>query len=183
LEESNYAYCLSYVLAVLFTAAQLFLISAKGCRMNAYELCQRHVVTIRRHEELSTAAWMMRERNVGCLVVVDPVDGTGGWVPVGLISDREIVTNVIARDCDPRNVVIEDVMAPHPLTVLDKTSLEDTLQQLRGAKARRILVVDESGRLAGILAREEILDHLTQRAAHVMSAGRRDLRLVESARL
>ena len=40
--------------------------------MNAYELCQRNVVTVRRHEELATAARMMRERNVGCVVVVEP---------------------------------------------------------------------------------------------------------------
>ena len=150
--------------------------------MNAYEVCQRHVVTVRRHEELSTAAWMMRERNVGCLVVVDPVDGMGGWTPVGLVSDRDIVANVIARDCDPRNVVIEDVMEPHPITVRDKTALEEVLQRMRSSGARRILVVDENGRLAGILARDDIFDHLTQRALHVVPSGRRDLRLVEASR-
>jgi predicted transcriptional regulator len=160
----------------------LFSLMQKGCRMNAYEVCQRHVVTVRRHEELSTAAWMMRERNVGCLVVVDPVDGMGGWAPVGLISDRDIVTNVIARDCDPRNVVVEDVMEPHPITVHDKTTLEEALQRMRASGARRILVVDDSGRLAGILARDDIFDHLTQRAPHLVPSTRRDLRRVEASR-
>lgn len=150
--------------------------------MNAYELSNKNVVMIRRHEELSTAAWMMRERNVGCLVVVEPMQGMGGWMPVGLISDREIVTNVIARDCDPRNVVVEDVMEPHPISVRDRDSVEDTLQQMRSAKARRVLVVDEDGRLAGILAREDIFDHLTQRVPPAPTA-RRELRLVDSVRL
>jgi len=151
--------------------------------MNAYELCQRHVVTIRRHEELSTAAWMMRERNVGCLVVVDPVESSGGWLPVGLISDREIVTNVIARDCDPRTVLIDDVMEPHPVTVRDRATLEDALQKMRAAKVRRVLVVDDAGRLAGLLSREDIFEHLTQRATFSSPTPRRELRLVESARL
>ncbi len=149
--------------------------------MNAYELCQRHVVTIRRHEDLSTAAWMMRERNVGCLVVVDSAEDSGGWIPVGLLSDREIVVNVIAQDCDPRNVMVEDVMDQHPLTVGGNTSLEDTMRQMRAAKARRVLVVDDNARLCGILKRDDILEQLA-RGPQPVPVARPDLRLVESAR-
>ncbi len=72
--------------------------------MNAHELCQRNVVTVRRHEELVTAAWMMRERNVGCLVVVEPAGIHGGERPVGMLTDRDIVTAVIASDSDPHGV-------------------------------------------------------------------------------
>ena len=59
--------------------------------MKAYELCQRNVVTVRGQEDLATAAWIMRERNVGCLVVVEPFGMQGGWRPIGLLSDRVIV--------------------------------------------------------------------------------------------
>ena len=124
---------------------------------------------------------MMRERDVGCLVVVDPVEGMGGWVPVGFISDREIVTSVIARDCDPRNVNIEDVMEQHPITVRDTTSLEDALQALRASRVRRIVVVDEHGRLAGILTRDDIFDHLTQRTPKAVPPGRRESRRLAAA--
>ena len=85
--------------------------------MNVYELCQRHVVTVRRHEDLTTAAWMMRERNVGCLVVVEPAGAIGGARPIGMLTDRDIVTNVIARGSDPRNLIVDDVMTRHPITV------------------------------------------------------------------
>lgn len=131
--------------------------------MNAYDLCQRNVVTVRRHEELSTAAWLMRERNVGCLVVVDSAGAIGGWRPVGLLTDRDIVTNVIARDCDPRSVVVDDVMSRNPLTVWSTSGIEDALERMRAAGTRRVPVVDERGRLIGILALDDIFDHLTRR--------------------
>lgn len=131
--------------------------------MNALELCQRNVVTVRRHEELGTAAWMMRERNVGCLVVVEPAGAMGGERPIGMLTDRDIVTNVIVRDTDPRSVSVEDVMTRHPVTVWTTSSLEDALQRMREGRVRRVPVVDERGRLAGILALDDIFEYLSTR--------------------
>lgn len=129
--------------------------------MNAYEACQKSVVTVRGQEELATAAWMMRERNVGCLVVVEPA-GTGGWSAVGLITDRDIVTNVIARDCDPRTVVTEDVMS-RAVTVWSNSLIEDVLIRMRESGVRRMVVIDQSQRMVGILSRDDIFEHLSQR--------------------
>jgi CBS domain-containing protein len=145
--------------------------------MNAYELCQKRVVTVRRHEELATAAWMMRERHVSCLVVVDPIGAFGGWRPVGLLSDRDIVTNVFARECDPRSVVVEEVMERHPLIVFGGSSLEEVLQRMRTAAVRCVPVVDERGGLTGVLSREDIYEYLAQRVPAVVTPIRPDLRV------
>lgn len=150
--------------------------------MNAYDVCQRHVVTVRRHEELSTAAWMMRERNVGCLVVVDPIGTHGGWRPVGLLSDRDIVTNVFARDCDPRSMVVEEVMARHPVVVLGGSGLDEVLQRMRTAGVRHAPVVDERGGLTGLLARDDVFEHLAQRVQPTVPSIRPDLRLDKAIR-
>ena len=131
--------------------------------MNAYDLCQRHVVTARRHEDLTTAAWMMRERNVGCLVVVDPAGAFGDWRAVGLLTDRDIVTKAIARDCDLSSLVVEEVMTCQPVTVWANTSVEEALQHMLAAGVRRVPVVDERGCLAGILALDDIFEHMGQR--------------------
>jgi len=151
--------------------------------MNAYDLCQRLVVTVRRHEELATAAWIMRERNVGCLVVVDTAGTFGGWRPIGLLTDRDIVTNVFARDCDPRSVIVEEVMTRHPLTVSERTSVEEALQRMRAAGVRRVPVVDDRGCLSGILALDDIFDHLAQRAPFAATPIRPDLRLEATRRV
>jgi len=131
--------------------------------MNAHELCQRNVVTVRRHEELGAAAWMMRERNVGCLVVVEPAGAMGGERPVGTLTDRDIVTRVIASGADPRDLTVEDAMTRHPATVWTTSSIDDALQRMLEAHIRRVPVVDERGRLAGILALDDIFEHLAKR--------------------
>jgi CBS domain-containing protein len=131
--------------------------------MNAHELCQRKVVTIRRHEEVATAAWMMRERNVGCLVVVEPAGAMGGERPVGMLTDRDIVTHVVVREADPREVSVEDVMTRQPVTVPTTASIEYAFQRLREGGVRRAPVVDERGRLAGILALDDICEYLATR--------------------
>jgi CBS domain-containing protein len=130
--------------------------------MNAYALCQKSVVTVRGQEELGTVAWIMSERNVGCLVVVEPAPGNGGWSPVGLITHRDIVDNVIARDCDPSSVVVEDVMS-RSVTVWAESTVEDVLLRMREFEVRRVVVVDSSNRMVGILSRDDILEHLSQR--------------------
>lgn len=141
--------------------------------MNALELCQRKVVTVRRHEELGTAAWMMRERHVGCLVVVEPAGVTGGERPIGMLTDRDIVTNVILHDSDPRAVSVEQAMTRQPLTVSTTTSIEDALQRMRAGHVRRVPVVDERGRLAGILALDDIFEYLATRQYPVVTPIRR----------
>jgi CBS domain-containing protein len=128
--------------------------------MNVYELCQRHVVTVRRHENLTTAAWMMRERNVGCLVVVEPAGTTGGARPIGMLTDRDIVTIVIARDCNPRDLTVGEVMNRHPITVWAHSSVDDALLRMRNGGVRRVPVIDDRGRLSGILALDDVFEHL-----------------------
>jgi CBS domain-containing protein len=145
--------------------------------MNAYELCQRNVVTVRRHEELVTAARMMRERNVGSLVVVEPAGAIGGEKPVGMLTDRDIVTNVIVRGTDPRSLVVDDVMTRHPVTVWASASLEDALQRMRSGGVRRVPVIDDRGRLAGILALDDIFEHMAQRVPFAATPIRREARL------
>jgi CBS domain-containing protein len=131
--------------------------------MNVFELCQRHVVTVRRHEDLTTAAWMMRERNVGCLVVVEPAGTIGGARPIGMLTDRDIVTNVVACGSDPRTLSVEDVMTRHPITVWAHSSIDDALLRMRNGGVRRVPVIDDRGRLAGILALDDVFEHLNHR--------------------
>lgn len=149
--------------------------------MNAYELCQRKVVTVRRHEELVTAAWMMRERNVGCLVVVEPAGIHGGERVVGTLTDRDIVTTVISADADPHGIAVEDVMTRPPVTVPANAGIEEALQRMRGAGVRRVPLVDGHGRLAGILALDDIYEHFAQRGMALVTPIRREPRVEQHA--
>jgi CBS domain-containing protein len=129
--------------------------------MNVLELCQRQVVSVRRHEDLATAARMMRDRNVGCLVVVEPAGAVGGVRPVGMLTDRDIVTKALACSGDLRNLVVDSVMTRQPLTISSQSSIEIALQRMRDGGVRRVPVLDDRGRLAGILALDDIFEHLS----------------------
>jgi CBS domain-containing protein len=61
------------------------------------ELCNREVVFTTRTNNVVEAAQLMRRYHVGDLVVADKIDGR--LVPVGIITDRDIVTEVVAKDC------------------------------------------------------------------------------------
>ncbi len=151
--------------------------------MTVYEICQRHVVTIRKHEEVATAARMMRERNVGCLVVVEAAGVMGGERPIGMLTDRDIVTAVIACDGDPRTANVGDVMTRHPVSVWSSASIEDAMQRMLGACVRRVPIVDDRGRLAGILALDDIFEHMAQRVPPAPTPIRRENRAEQAATL
>jgi CBS domain-containing protein len=125
---------------------------------------------------------MMRERNVGCLVVVDPAGIFGGWRPVGLLTDRDIVTKALARDCDLGSLVVGEVMTCNPATVLTTTSIEECLQRMCGTGVRRVPVVEDRGCLAGILALDDIFEHLAKRTPFAATPIRPDLRYEQYSR-
>jgi CBS domain-containing protein len=80
-------------------------------------------------------------------------------------------------------VIVEEVMKRHPLTVSERTSVEEALQRMRAAGLRRVPVVDDRGCLSGILALDDIFDHLAQRVPFAATPIRPDLRLESPRRL
>jgi len=106
------------------------------------------------------AARRMLSEDVGSLPVVD--DG----MLVGMVTDRDLVLNVIAKDLDPHKVPVSDVCSGTPVTTEPEESLDDALQRMASEQLRRLPVVAE-GRLVGILAQADIA-----RAARPESTGR-----------
>ena len=82
--------------------------------MNVGQMCQRNAVTVQVGDEIATAARLMREKHVGFLVVVEPAAQTGAVVPVGVITDRDIVVSTIALGVDPKTLSVGDVMTCRP---------------------------------------------------------------------
>jgi CBS domain-containing protein len=76
--------------------------------LNAGEVCNRIVVVAERETTVPAAAPRMREQHVGWLVVVEET-GSGRRV-IGMLTDRDIVTGVIAKAVDPAKLRVEDVM-------------------------------------------------------------------------
>ena len=127
--------------------------------MKVGEYCKRAVVAIASSADAAAAAKLMREEHVGFLIVYR--EGDALQKPVGVLTDRDLVLGVMARDVDPHAVTVEDVMTRQPLIANDSDELSDLLQGMRLAGIRRVPVVDVRGALAGIMAIDDAIDVVT----------------------
>jgi CBS domain-containing protein len=128
--------------------------------MSAGEICIRDVVFVAKTDLLRTAIQMMRTHHVGDVLVVEKLAGTN--TPVGILTDRDIVIEVLAQDVDIDSLTVGDVMSDLLVTVTENTSLSDTLDVMRTHGIRRLPVIDRSGNLQGIISIDDILGVLAE---------------------
>lgn len=105
--------------------------------------------TVEAHETAVEAARLMASENVGSLPVVEGED------LVGMVTDRDLVLNVLAKDVDPHKVTVASICSENPVVVGPDDSLDVALQHMAREQVRRLPVVEER-RLIGILAQADV---------------------------
>src|SRR6476659_1099049 len=95
------------------------------------------------------AARLMREEHIGSLPITD------GEKLVGMITDRDITTRVVAESADPKVTSVEDVYSRDLISVEPDNDLEEALQLMARHQVRRLPVV-ENDRLVGIVAQADV---------------------------
>ena len=128
--------------------------------MTIGELCNREVVVVNKGENALEAARLMRQYHVGDVVVVEDKDDRK--VPAGILTDRDIVIELVAEQVAPESVTVEDVMSDQLLTINESDELLDTLEKMRASGVRRVPVVGKEGELVGILTLDDVLDILAE---------------------
>lgn len=123
------------------------------------EFCNREVIVVGREAAAVEATRLMRTHHVGSLVVVDDPDG-GRPVPVGIVTDRDLVVEIMATALDPKAITVGDIMRPSLATVRDSTELVPAIEVMRANGVRRLPVLDAGGALAGIIAIDDLLEVL-----------------------
>ena len=137
--------------------------------MNVGTVCQRLVISVAPSDEVVRAAQLMRSEHVGYLVVVEPTKAEARR-PVGVLTDRDIVIAVVAREVDPRTLRVGDIMSSDPATVGEDDSVEEALRQMRRFGVRRLPVVNHRGELAGVVALDDVLKVLAGDALEIIGA-------------
>jgi CBS domain-containing protein len=120
------------------------------------ELCSREVAFVGLNESCALAAQLMREQHVGSLVVVR--DEAGRRVPVGMITDRDLVVGVMALGLDPDKTLVEAAMRPGVAVVREDEGVGRAIALMREHGARRLPVVGAAGALVGILAADDLIE-------------------------
>ncbi len=135
--------------------------------MSAGEYCNRDVVVVSKSEPVSEAITLMRKHHVGDVIVTQ--ETASGLIPVGILTDRDIVLEILAEDVDPGSVSIGDVMSFELTTVTEDTKLIDTIKLMRDKGVRRIPVVNQEGVLQGLLSVDDLLELLAEQLTDIVN--------------
>jgi CBS domain-containing protein len=119
------------------------------------ELCNAEVITVERNTTVTEACKRMRQNHVGAVVVMDSKNGK--TTPVGIVTDRDVVVELVATELDPDVITVGDIMVPS-LTVINKSAgLFEAIRLMADKGVRRLPVVDDDGTLCGIMTLDDIL--------------------------
>ena len=128
--------------------------------IRAHELMTRRVATVHPATSVERAARLMDECDCGAL----PVVGDNG-VLIGMVTDRDITIRIVARGREVRNAIVADCMTDHVYACYAHEPIAECMRQMAHHRVRRMPIVDERGRLVGIVAQGDLARHSAQNAA------------------
>ncbi len=99
---------------------------------------------------ISEAAQLMASEDIGSLPILD------GERLAGVVTDRDIVIRAIAKGKDPRGMPVREVASGEVVKIHAEQDLSDALKLMASEQVRRLPVVDDDGRLVGILAQADV---------------------------
>lgn len=128
--------------------------------MKAGDVCNREVIVIQADESVQVAAELMRRHHVGDVVLYR--EEGGRRIPTGIVTDRDLVVEVLVPGLDPTALAVRDIVTS-PLSVAHTDdSLFDALERMRAQAIRRLPVVDADGALVGILTMDDVIGLFTE---------------------
>ena len=125
---------------------------------------ERPIVTATLDDTVFAVACRMRNERVGCIVVVR--DGR----PVGILTDRDIVLRVVAEGLDPHAVLVSSIVTYDAITIQRTDGFETAVRTMREHGVRRMPLVDENGRVTGIVTADDLVALLSGELAALGTA-------------
>jgi len=108
-------------------------------------------------KSVAYAAKMMRDEDVGIAPIVE------GDRLVGVLTDRDVAVRVVAEGLDPERVKVFEVASRDVVTLDPGQDLDEALRLMARHRVRRLPVVEEDGRLAGVVAQADVAEHADER--------------------
>ncbi len=130
--------------------------------MNSSHAFECDVISVLPNATCVEVADEMDLHSVGCVVVAEKD------VPIGIITDRDLVCRVVAVERDPEKTYAADIMTPEPLTAARHENLESLLARMRDGKVRRIPIVEDK-KLVGLVSLDDLI---VQLGSYIFNANR-----------
>lgn len=118
-------------------------------------ICNREVITVQRDATVLHAAMLMRQYHVGDVVVIE--NRKDITAPIGIVTDRDVVIEVVATELDTAVITVGDIMVASLAVVKDSVGVLEAIQLMTGKGVRRLPVVDDGGSLMGIVTLDDLL--------------------------
>lgn len=144
------------------------------------QICSRGVVIASPDDSLRTVAELMRVHHVGSVIVTR--DDAGLCRPLGIITDRDIVLALVAKDVSPDAVSAGDVMSEPLETIDENDEVWTALERMRSRGVRRLPVLGAQGELVGIVSADDLLELVAEELSGLARIIGREQRLEVSRR-
>jgi len=118
------------------------------------ELMTKDPRTVQPEASAVDAAKLMRDEDAG----VAPIAAGDGRL-VGIVTDRDIAIRVVAEGKDPGSTKVKDIASQNLVTIDPQQDLDEVLRLMAKHQVRRLPVVEEDGKLIGIVAQADIARH------------------------
>ena len=109
--------------------------------------------TVTRGDSIADAAKVMRDEDAGVVPIVD------GDRLTGVLTDRDIAVRVVADGKDPSSTKVEEIASTNLVTIDPQQDLDEALRLMAQHQVRRLPVVEEDGKLVGIVAQADVAKH------------------------
>lgn len=126
--------------------------------MSIKEICNRELVSVGRDDTVFKAAQLMRKNHVGNVLVVEEKQHI--TVPIGIVTDRDVVIEVVAPGLDPHVITVGDIMQAGIITIDENAGVFDAIRLMTSQGVRRLPVVKKDGRLTGIITLDDLFINL-----------------------
>lgn len=128
--------------------------------MSLKTICNREVLIAQQDDTVVEAAKLMRDYHVGDIVIIEERNGLR--VPVGIVTDRDIVIELVAKEVDVNSVTLGDVMYRNIILGKENDDINDTIKIMRQKGIRRLPVVADNGALVGIVTLDDLIDLIAE---------------------
>lgn len=118
--------------------------------MRVSDIMTRAPVTISPAARADEVAHLMREKGISSVILV-----TNGK-PVGIVTERDLVHRVLALDKDPKKLMAADISTKPVIAISIHSQVEDAVNTMHEHKIRRLVVLDDLDRVAGILTTDDV---------------------------
>lgn len=118
--------------------------------MKVRDLMTKSLISIEADKSVIEAAKLMDKRNISSILVRSPRG------LMGIITDRDLISRVVSRGLDPKEVLVREVMSSPIITVNTETSIEEAAEKMRRLKIRRLLV-EEDDNIVGLIGESDIV--------------------------